>query len=84
MRKSGFIEHQVDKPEPHLENQKIMMKGFKISSNFVNIRKIWEDKTSFEKIEPGSSVTTNSNCDEPMKIEERPPIFGQTNGAGGD
>ena len=30
MRKSGFIEHQVDKPEPHLENQKIMMKGFKI------------------------------------------------------
>jgi hypothetical protein len=49
IRKSGFIEHQVDKTEPHLENQKIMIKGLKISSKFLNIQKIWEDKTSFEK-----------------------------------
>ena len=35
MRKSGFIEHQLDKPEPHLENQKIMIKGLTMGAGEV-------------------------------------------------
>ena len=45
LRKSGIFEHQVDKPQPHLENQKI-------SSKILDIRKIWEEKTRFENIQP--------------------------------
>ena len=76
---SGIFEKQVDNPEPHLhlEYLKKVMKCLKISSNFLNIRKIWEDRTSFEKNEDRSRVSTIPNCDEPIRDEKRPPILGK-------
>ena len=55
-----MFENTVDNTEPHfhLENPIKVTKVLKISSKMLNIRMIWEDKTSFEKNEDRPSVST--------------------------